>query len=260
MDLSAVTIVVPTKNERGNIGRFLASLRPEIPLIVVDASADDTSEIVRRLRPSGTTILSDSGGIAASRQLGGDLVMTEWILFTDADVEFERSYFETLRRLRTSPEWGGIVGAKSSRGGYRGYYRIFALANRILTACGIPAATGSNMIVRTTAFWDAGGFDPSLKVNEDSELMWRVRRSGWKVVYQGNLKVFEVDHRRLDRGVLRKTVHSLVRCALLFGGLFPRSMRVNDWGYWRVKPAIRSPWHRPAGRDLETSDSLTYCL
>jgi hypothetical protein len=46
------------------------------------------------------------------------------------------------------------------------------------------------------------------------------------------LTVWARDHRRLRRGVFRKTVHSILRCAFLRSGLLPQRLRRHDWGYW----------------------------
>ncbi len=48
MRLEDLTVVVPTKDEADNIGPFLDSLDDRVALVVVDASADDTREIIRR--------------------------------------------------------------------------------------------------------------------------------------------------------------------------------------------------------------------
>lgn len=45
-----VTIVVPTRNEAQNIGAFLKSLPSGIPLVVVNASDNDTARLIARQR------------------------------------------------------------------------------------------------------------------------------------------------------------------------------------------------------------------
>ncbi len=233
MDLTDLTLIVPTKNEAHNIQRFLEAIPPEVSILIVDASSDGTDDIVRRHGRHQIRILRDGGNIATARQLGAERAQTEWLLFTDADVIFAGEYFRTLAALQADPRWGGIAGAKLSMDRHRFYYRIFSLGMRLLCAMGIPAASGSNMLVRRQALLAVDGFDRRLSCNEDSELMWRIRRHGYQVVYRGGLKVHEFDHRRLDDGLVRKTLHSLARCALLFFDLMPEALRKHDWGYWR---------------------------
>ena len=107
------------------------------------------------------------------------------------------------------------------------------MVQSVLAALRIPAASGSNMLVRADAFAAVGGFDTALTCNEDSELGWRIARAGFEWRCDSRLVAFATDHRRLRRGVLRKTLHTVFRCSALYLGLIPRRWRGHDWGYWR---------------------------
>lgn len=233
---SDVTVVVPTKNERANVPAFLASIPPDVPLLVVDASDDATAELVMELRPANTRVVPLAGNIARARQAGAELAETEWLLFTDADVSFVPGYFDALRALELDPATGALFGTKVSTDRFRIYHAAFRLGQRLLAVLGIPAGSGSNLLVSRAALRDAGGFDVELSCNEDSEVLWRIRRAGWRVSFAAELAVVARDHRRLERGVARKLVHSLARCTLLYLGLLPRSLRRDDWGYWKAAP------------------------
>ncbi|MBN1850641.1 MAG: glycosyltransferase [Deltaproteobacteria bacterium] len=233
MNLKELTLIVPTKNEAVNIDRFLDSVPIHIKMIIVDASCDNTREIIlRKSRPVIHTI-HDEGNIATARQLAAEHAVTEWLLYSDADVCFDENYFDILANLPLSEHHGGLMGAKHSRDRYRRYYQLFSHWLRWCCALGLPSASGSNMLVRRQALLTVGGFDLSLSCNEDSELMYRIHRLGYKVAYEGRLKVYEFDHRRLDRGLMRKTAHSIIRCALLACG-WNSMIRKHDWGYWRI--------------------------
>jgi len=228
--LDEVTVIVPTKNEENNIQAFLASLPPQIMLIVVDASDDRTPVLVEATRTERTILVRSMTHIAAARNLGACIAETPWLLFTDADVTFAADYFERLPRRADADAY---FGAKRSRQAYAAYYRWFVRGQRLMAWMGVPAVSGSNFLVRRSAFLAVGGFDEALPCNEDSELGWRLTRRGYKVVFAPELIVYERDHRRLHRGAVRKTAHSLTRCALLYAGLLPERLRRSDWGYWR---------------------------
>jgi hypothetical protein len=115
---------------------------------------------------------------------------------------------------------------------YRLYYRLFGYGQWLSHLFGIPAVSGSNLLVRKEVVLDAGGFDPDLVCNEDSELGWRLKRKGYNIVFASDLVVFATDHRRLERGLVRKTVHSVCRCVLLWLDVIPVRWRKSDWGYW----------------------------
>lgn len=227
-----LTVVVPTRNEARNIGRFLSSLPADLSVVVVDSSDDDTPDRVIRQRPRSTTVIRATVNIAAARQLGSQASTTRWVLFTDADVVFGADYFDRLARVELDPAVAGIVGVKGTLNGYDGYHRWFVRGQAALMALGIPAATGSNMLVRRDVLDRLGGFDPALSVNEDTELMFRVRRAGDLVVFRPDLAVLSFDHRRLDAGVFRKIAHGALRNTALYLGLFPARLRCSDGGYW----------------------------
>lgn len=229
MDLGQLTIVLPTRNEEHNIKAFLDSVPPAISLVVVDESQDATRDLIRRLRPDALVLHSHLGSVTRARQCGAEAATTDWLLFTDADVVFDSAYFQ---RLGEAHDCDLLYGPKLSQDSYRRYYRSFAKGQEWLSRLGIPAASGSNMVLRRSTFVACGGFDLRLSCNEDSELGWRVRRFGAAVRFDAALIVWARDHRRLAEGKLHKTAHTLARCALLYTNLMPGPWRSRDWGYW----------------------------
>lgn len=234
--LAQITLVLPTRNEAANIAAFLGALPPELRLIVVDASDDETPDIIHRLRPRRTQVIRSRAGVSAARQIGAEAATTHWLLFSDADVTFGPAYFKRLSRL--SDHCDALYGPKRSLGRWQGYWWAFSKAQQLADRIGVPAVSGSNFLVRRAALLGVGGFDPLLPCNEDSEVGWRLARAGQRLRFESSLVVHERDHRRLDQGALRKTAHSLLRCTLLYFGLLPERLRVSDWGYWSHPQAI----------------------
>ncbi len=229
MNFSHITIVLPTRNESKNIQRFLRTLPPAIHLIVVDASTDDTPELVTKLRPRNTEVLREVSTVTEARQLGADRADTPWIMFTDADVILPSGYFARLPRYA---DYDLVYGPKLSWDEFMCYYQWVARGQQLSAWSGIPAATGSNMIISRHALNAVSGFDLELTCNEDSELAWRVKRAGFRTRFVRGLVVYAADHRRLRGGLFSKTAHSIARCALLYTGALPARWRRHDWGYW----------------------------
>ena len=233
MRLDQLTVIVPTKDEAANIGPFLDSLHPEVGLVVVDASTDDTRELIAQARP-GAVVIQDDGSIPEARQIGLEAARTEWVLFTDADMSFGGDYWSAWQALALGPDVGAVQGAKlSADAAFRTYYRLFSLGIRVMSWLTVPAGSGSNMLFRRRALLEAGGFDPALTANEDIYALWSVRRSGWRVPFVGSLKVYERDHRRLEQGRLRKTIHGWIRPLMLMTGWGDDRVRQSSWGYWK---------------------------
>lgn len=230
MQPTEITLILPTRDEAHNIGAFLASLPAELRLIVVDASRDGTPDLIERLRPARTLVLREPGSVTQARQRGAEVARTDWLLFSDADIVFPPDYFSRLPRLAGSDVY---YGPKLSTDRFRGYYERFAMAQSIAHACGIPAASGSNLLIRRAALSAVGGFDLALTCNEDSEVVWRLARARFRVSFRSDLVVHATDHRRIVGGRWRKTLHSVTRCALLYSHLMPKRYRTHDWGYWQ---------------------------
>lgn len=237
MRFDEVTIIVPTKNEAHNIAAFLQSIPRTVELIVIDASDDDTPQLITALRPARTIVVRDQANITLARQLGSERATTPWLLFTDADVLFSPTYFDRLITYHTGDV---LYGPKLSLDEYSRYYRWFRWGQQLADRLGLPAASGSNLLISRDAFQRSGGFDLRLTCNEDSEIAWRLKRLGFRIHFASDLVVYERDHRRLQRGALRKTLHSIARCALLYFNLMPARWRSGDWGYWSERRAAES--------------------
>lgn len=231
--VTRISVVVPTKNERHNLPRLLATIPPDVELVVCDESDDDTAALARALRPANTRVLAVRGSIAAARQAGAEAAGGDVLVFTDADVELAADYFD---RLRASSGWDAVCGPKLSRGEFARYYRLVAAVQRTtFRLFGIAGASGSNMALTRDALFETGGFRPDLRCNEDTELFLRAHRLGLRTHYDDRLVAWATDHRRLRRGLTRKSAHSLVRNVLLYAvcrrATLPRLLE-DDWAYW----------------------------
>lgn len=238
--LRDVSVVIPTRNEAHNIRAFLSSLHPDVELIVVDAGNDGTDALITNLRPKRTKIILSDAPIALARQMGAEAAQGQWLIFSDADVCFEPAYFTTFAHSITGD---AFYGPKYATRTYPRYSQFFNACQRTIHKVGVPAASGSNMGVRRNVFDQVGGFRRDLPVNEDTELMMRVRHRGFTVNYVRSLAVRSLDDRRLDRGLALKTLHSVGRSLLLFINLYvpmPRRWLCHDWGYWSIRNARRS--------------------
>jgi glycosyltransferase involved in cell wall biosynthesis len=235
--LERVTVIIPTRNEAERIGQFLASLPPALQLIVVDASDDATPEVVQHIRPHATRVIRSPTRIATARQIGAAAAQTEWLLFSDADVRFEAGYFD---RIGAYLHHDAFYGPKYATASHPFYTRCFISGQQWCDRLGFPAASGSNMAIQRHVFDALGGFRLDLPVNEDSELFLRLAHRGFSSHYAADLGVHSIDDRRLDRGSLRKMLHSALRGALIAAGFrvpLPQRLLRHDWGYWR--PARR---------------------
>lgn len=95
-DLLEFTIILPTRNESHNIRKFLRSVPKNIKLVVVDASRDETAEIILEERPLYTWVIKEFCTVTEARKIGSEFAWTKWLVFTDADIEFAPDFFDIL--------------------------------------------------------------------------------------------------------------------------------------------------------------------
>lgn len=232
-----VTVVVPTRDELENIGSFVASVPLGVPIVAVDASRDETPARLRALRPRDCRVIEHPGGIAIARDIGARAARTQWIVFTDVDVSFAPGYFDALARRIGDGSVDAVYGPKLSLDEHRRLYSRFSRGQALLDGLGIPAVSGSNFAVRRDTYLAVGGFDLGLTCNEDSELGWRLARAGRRIAFAPEIVVHARDHRRVEAGRWRKTLHTALRCTLLYTHTMPAAWRSSDWGYWsRTRP------------------------
>jgi len=233
MNLKNITVIVPTKNEEKNVITFLDSLPKDVNLIIVDSSSDRTRELIAIRRPKNTEVIFEECNIPQARQFGANSASTEWLLYSDIDIVFDSDYFKNLESIEIDEKIGAIMGAKLSQDKYKLYFQLYSFSIKFWSWFTIPIGSGSNMIIRKTALSQVGGFDFSLSSSEDGDILWRIRSAKWKVPFEDKLKVYEIDHRRLDKGIFKKICYGTLRSFLLITGINKKAVQKSDWGYWK---------------------------
>ncbi len=188
------SILVPAYNEEQSIASCLSSLtsinydEKEI-IIVDDASTDRTVQTVEKFFNKGVVLVKreKNGGRAAALNSGlqkatGDIVVT-----TDADTVVPCNW---LQKFRSSFEQQDVVAVG---GGYQAYNKDKLLAhatsvldqilNGVLKKSLVPnKLSGVNSAIRRNALLSLEGFSENSWWSEDSELGWKLKRTG-KVAY-----------------------------------------------------------------------------
>lgn len=196
-----VSIVMPVRNEGGHVATALDAINAQtypasrLEILIVDGgSTDGTLELVRdrmrsddRLRllggPNVNTPLAMELGISAS---AGELVAK-----VDGHGWINERFIEVAVRVMDAEPNVGCVGGIiepiaatvveraiaaarfSSLGVGGGVYTLSEVAQDTETVqCGV---------YRLIALEDAGGFDPRLPFGEDEELNYRLRKHGWRI-------------------------------------------------------------------------------
>lgn len=183
-----VSVIVPVLNEESVLPRLLASLaRQEGPaweLVVVDGRSTDRSrEVVRRWAarlPAVVLLVATRRGVAHQKNLGAAAARGRWLLFLDADTELPAGFLSAAvgeaaaRALNSAaplsdPVESGVLP--------RMVFTAFNVWMRLARVVA-PHAPGYCQLFTRSLFSAVGGFDESLKLCEEMEILARARRRG----------------------------------------------------------------------------------
>jgi glycosyltransferase involved in cell wall biosynthesis len=111
--MATLSVIVITKNEEGNIGPCLETVRWAQEILVLDSgSTDRTLEIARNYTKDVITV--EWNGFGQTRNLGLERATGEWILWLDADERVTSEFAEEIRDVlrRNDPAVAGYAVAR----------------------------------------------------------------------------------------------------------------------------------------------------
>ncbi|MCI1187056.1 TIGR04283 family arsenosugar biosynthesis glycosyltransferase [Hymenobacter sp. DH14] len=169
------SIIIPTYNEAGNIGRLVAELRsyaPQAQVLVVDAnSPDGTAEAARQ---AGATVLpAPKPGRAAQMNHGAAHATGELLYFVHADVSMHPDFVATITQAVADGYPAGCYRFQFDSG--HPLLRINSYGTRFK---GIMSRGGDQTLFITRALFEQlGGFNERFVIMEDFEIIQRIRRA-----------------------------------------------------------------------------------
>lgn len=206
-----LAIIVPTLNEEYFIGKLLDSIAKQTvqprEVVVVDAySKDQTIQEVekRQQQISSLRYLQiPQSTISCQRNFGVKHTTATHLLFLDADMQLlgddtlERYFKEVLRRKPDvaaaenwpdSKYWKNLV-----------YFRAENLSIKLIKHVW-PLATARNLYVERTVFNQVKGFNESIPVGEDHELVQKIVKMGGKLIFLKTVKLYTSTRRVEQEG------------------------------------------------------------
>lgn len=217
-----LAIIIPTLNEEHFIGRLLDSIiaqtvEPE-ELVVIDAySEDKTIEEIkkRQVKTRLRCFQIPKHTIARQRNFGVAKTSSEHLLFLDADMELRgkdtlAKYFREI--LTRKPDVAAAQNLPDSATLKNTvYFKVENLVVKFLKYFW-PIITARNLYVKREIFNKVRGFDDSIAVAEDQELVSRIVKTGAKLVLLKTVKL-HTSARRIEHEGRRKYVLRM----LMFG-------------------------------------------
>jgi len=188
------TVVVLTYNRRARLLQTLRALQklPERwPVIVVDnGSSDGTAEAVSQEFPSVMLIRSRRNIGAAARNIAVAYAHTPYIAFCDDDTRWQPGALQRAARiLDEDPRVGVLSGCVVEDESGRIDPACVQMARSPLDRENLPGPQilgfrTEASVIRTRAFYEAGGFWPPLFIGgEETLLALDMADRGWRMVY-----------------------------------------------------------------------------
>jgi mycofactocin system glycosyltransferase len=188
-----VTVVVPVKDRPGGLDRLLTTLRADpatadLPVVVVDDGS-----AVPVTAPGARVVRHDvARGPAAARNAGLRVVDTPFVAFLDSDCVPRPGWLERLRPHLDDPRLAVVAPRMTALPGGRAWFAEYENAVSALDMGLRPAAVrpgsavsyvpSAALLARRDALGE--GFDESMRVAEDVDLVWRLAAAGRRVRYE----------------------------------------------------------------------------
>ena len=199
-----VTVVVPVRDHAPALERLLGSLARARPraghMVIVDDGSTDpdrVADVVARCAPGAATLVRSarSEGPAAARNVGASHVETDVLAFVDADCTVGEDWLGPLLAQLDGPMVDAVaprvVAATSSSAGLLERYDavrspldLGPRPARVEPGTRIAYVPSAAFVVRADVFERSGGFDESMRVGEDVDLVWRLTEQGFRVRYE----------------------------------------------------------------------------
>jgi mycofactocin system glycosyltransferase len=194
----AVSVIIPVKDQPADLAECLASLREldypaeKLEILVIDDCSE--KEVAGFVLNSGVRIIRQdtNRGPAFCRNFGAAETRGDILAFLDADCLAGVDWLNELLPFFTVSSVGAV-------GGYiEGHYRRSFLDRYERAASSlnmgrhlifegksessfyVPTA---NLLVARPAFESCGGFNQDMRIGEDVDFCWRLRNSGYSLLY-----------------------------------------------------------------------------
>jgi mycofactocin system glycosyltransferase len=209
-----VAVVVPARDRADLLAGCLARIGRAAEIVVVDDGSREPEAIAAVAREGGARVLrlpvgagpaepAGPAGPAGARNAGMAATAAPLVAFVDSDTRPDPGWLEPLLGHFEDARTGAVAPRVAVPAG-RGALAAYEAVRSPLDLGGAPGVVGPDrrigfvpaaaLVVRRDALTQAGGFDATMRVGEDVDLVWRLAEAGWTVRYEPTARV-EHPHR-----------------------------------------------------------------
>ena len=241
VELALATVVIPVRDRPRQLDRLLQSLGRALPVIVVDDASVDRPAVAAVARAHGAELLplDVNVGPAGARNAGLARVRTPYVVFVDSDVVVEPAAIEVMLRHFADPGLAmvapRVLGLASDRPNWITRYEdarssldLGSDSSSVRPRSPVTWVSSTCLVARVDAL--GHGFDESMRVGEDVDLVWRLVERGLRVRFEPAASVHH-EH--------RSTLRAWLGRKFFYGtGAHPLAERHPD----DIAPVVLPPW------------------
>lgn len=214
--LADVTCVVPVRDRAESLDRLLVGLAGS-RVIVVDDASHEPGRVAAAVARHGAELIAlpINLGPAGARNVGLRAASTPYVAFIDSDVVIDTA---TVRRLvqhfadpdlaAVAPRVRGLASDRSWLGRYERVRSSLDVGPRSgLVRAGTPIGWVPSAVLAVRAEAVGAGFDETMRVGEDVDLVWRLDDGGWRVRYDADIEARHESLTRLRPWLARKAAY-----------------------------------------------------
>ncbi len=258
-----VEIVVPVHGREAQLARCLASLdrcepdgRRRHPLVVVDDGSENGAAIREVALGAGGRYVRREvrGGPGAARNSGLAETSSELVAFIDSDCVAPPGWIDRLVDNFADPLVGAaaprIVALASPGAGLLASYEAVSSPldlgtepSLVRPGTRVPFVPAAALVARRSAL--GAGFDETLLVGEDVDLVWRIGEAGWDVRYDPAVEVAHEHRVRFGAWLQRRLDYGTSAAPLALRHPLSVAAVVFSPAPWRGPPgwlSLRACW------------------
>lgn len=265
-----VAVVIPARDRADLLAACLARIGPAAEVVVVDDGSADPRAIAAVAREGGARVLRHAlaGGPARARNAGLAATSAPLVAFVDSDTQPGPGWLAPLLGQLEDPRTAAVaprIAVPDGRGALSAYEAVRSPLD-LGSAPGIVApgqrvgfVPAAALLVRRAALTaGGGGFDATMRVGEDVDLVWRLAAAGWTVRYEPAARV-EHPHRATAGAWLAQRV-AYGSSAGALARRHPGQLRHVVLPPWALAPWLLAAAGRPRGALLAaTACTVVLC-
>ena len=188
--------MVTTKDNRETIRDCVDSIlsleypRDKLKVLVVDASEDRSA--LKILAGLPVEIVGFSGNAPAAYNLALTLVRSDLVGFIDGDAKVDPDWLAQITQSLGNVNVAGAGGQIKTWNGQRMVPRCigYELESRYNNPSKVVRTSTTNLVLKRIIIEKAGGFDETLDTGYDADIGYRIVKSGYEILFEGNAIVY----------------------------------------------------------------------